>query len=1225
MAHEKLPNQESQIEADLQQPRSANQAGIADVLKQYAPSALGKMVGLGSEDRHIMKDGDGILGMVTKQMLSKYLGDFGLTSLLAFADQQALGMLRKVETFTLVFDKLQRFTNALSLALSIWSSLPAPVRTGILYLTGRVMYALPKGMFATVETYLIDADREVKSTSLAYAVEKLTLVVQVMSNPVSSAVGMGKLLYSYFWGSAADSTVQDRVPDGDVASANGESSQVSLAKIDLRIIWVEVKGLHLEGSRDADQEGGDQTEGGLHADFALGARMFGYQRSIGKDGKLTLIFPWSGGAILEMQDTVSILSHLQFKDLFEIHRLEMTLLKASNEGIQQLGFELGKFGVFNDMVTMKGARAAYKKEQGLTFAGTAAIDILKWSATGGLTLQLDQEGQFLSGAIDSFTESTNTLSVGKASLHRDDGFHLDNAQLNLNNAVGIDLTAFVERLNITKKSAAGKGGVKANSDIALFGDRVKMTNAKGTLEITDKTYALDAEAGLQVNIAGVEAGGEFSISHDSLAKETNFKLQNGYFSADYDSFQVQSTGISYDHGGRRLKMPEAEVHIKALDVKGEVRDLEISESGVVFNRATISGPETIELLPGLLLQGVGFEVSRSGDNYALNLSGGVEVNVDRPKLKGKIDQAELVLDERGFRASVASLSLEMAMFKLTAEKMAVSKEGFNVQKAEMVFLGGQSEKGENESEISGINSGLFDFLPVNQVGIRVTDVGFSSQGFHIRSFQPMIPPLNFRALGIAGEVDFENLRAKLEGEKKFSLADMVPGLPLSVSIIFPIVPGLEVYGSLGAAAQFALSLGLQAQGDDGIWRVAGNSGIQGDVGLRVELGVQAGTQAILALSAGVFAQGTARMKADASIAGAAKYDREEKRFRREQPLVVSYSLAADAVASVGIVVKAKALYFIEKKLYEWTAAEWVLGRYAMQGELGEKDEEIVPSKGEKLGLDRDKANPAPVREIVGREVEELLNSEAYIMGSGVERRKILAKEHDVKHAGLIALQTQRIEANGRFKKRSAQFMRIMAKKEAYFHKLLEANEADTNAKLHAFNEKYQLEKIWEKLETHGHALDRIENTIENSLAELRKIMALQESDLERGMPSNLNQIDDLSTLNIPDLVEVEGLIEKAEAMAGADPILQAQTISLPTLEQFQALSITKSILGRVTSRGDRITRVDNALVAYHAAPGLETLRNLKTEIETYLRINHDSGRVPAVLLLEAQVNDLMSR
>src|SRR5690606_403339 len=119
----------------------------------------------------------------------------------------------------------------LSLALSIWSSLPAPVRTGILYLTGRVMYALPKGMFATVETYLIDADREVKSTSLAYAVEKLTLVVQVMSNPVSSAVGMGRLLYSYFWGSAADSTVQDRVPDGDVASANGESSQVSLAKI----------------------------------------------------------------------------------------------------------------------------------------------------------------------------------------------------------------------------------------------------------------------------------------------------------------------------------------------------------------------------------------------------------------------------------------------------------------------------------------------------------------------------------------------------------------------------------------------------------------------------------------------------------------------------------------------------------------------------------------------------------------------------------------------------------------------------------------------------------------------------------------------------------------------------------------------------------------------------------------------------------------------------------
>ncbi len=1223
MEPEKVAVPDPQREAD-RLPSAAKQAGISEVLKQYAPSSVGRIMGLGSSEKGVMEDGDSMLSLVTEQMLSKYLSEFGLTSLLAFADRKALAMLQRVETFSMVFDKLQRFTNALSLALAVWSNLPAPVRTGILYLTGRVMHALPKGMFTTMEAYIVDADREVKNTSLAFAVEKLTLVVQVMSNPVSSAIGMGKMLYSYFWGAAPEQGVPDLVPAGDAVASDGKASKESLAKIDLRIIWVEVKGLHLEGSKDA-AEGGSQTEGGLHADFALGARMFGHQRSIGENGKLTLIFPWSGGAVLEMQDTVSILSHVQFKDLFEIDRLDMTLLKASNDGIQELGFALNKFGIFNDTVTMSEATAAYSKSTGMVFAGTAALNILQWSASGGLKLELDAEGHFLSGSIDSFSESKDILSVGKVSLHRDQGFYLESAALNLNNAVGIDLTAFVEHLDINNKSVSGKGGIKANNTLTLFGDRVKMTDAVGTLAVTDQTYRLDASAGLDVNISGVKAGGKFAISRDSAAEQTSFELQGGYFSADYDSFQVESNGIAYNHADGKLIMPKAEVSLKALGIKGEVHDLEIDKTGVVFKQAKISGPETINLLPGLVLQGLSFEVSRAGEEYAVKLLGGVEVNTDSPKLKGKVSQAALTLDKDGFRANVESLSLEMAMFRLSAEKAAVSKDGFHVDTATLEFLGRQAGDSEQGTGILGLNSGLLDFLPLNRVGVRLTDVDFSGQGLKVGSFKPMIPPLSFRALGIAGEVDFENLRAKLAGEKAFSLADMVPGLPLSVSIMFPIVPGLEVYGSLGAAAQFALSMGMEAQGDNGVWRVAGNTGIKGDVGLRVELGVQAGTQAILALSAGVFAQGTARMKADASIAGKAKYDRETKRFKREEPLVISYSLAADAVASVGIVVKAKALYFLEKKLYEWTAAEWVLGSYSVKGELGEKDDEAVPSKGEKLGLDRERSNPAPVREIVGRELDELLTSEAYIMGSGEARKKILAKEHDVKHAGLISLQTQRVEANSRFEKRSAQYMRVMAKKEAYFHKLLAANAPDTNAKLEAFNAKYKLDVIWEKLEAHGYALDRIENTIHNSLKDLEKIMALQVSDLERGMPGNLNEIGDTNGLDIPDLVEVEALIDNAEAMASADPLLQAQAVILPTVTRFKELSVTKSIFRGVTSRGDRITRVDNALAAYHATPGLDALRVLRQEIETYLQINHDSGRVPAVLFLQSQVNELISQ
>jgi hypothetical protein len=55
-------------------------------------------------------------------------------------------------------------------------------------------------------------------------------------------------------------------------------------------------------------------------------------------------------------------------------------------------------------------------------------------------------------------------------------------------------------------------------------------------------------------------------------------------------------------------------------------------------------------------------------------------------------------------------------------------------------------------------------------------------------------------------------------KKSLSLQELAVGLPLHVSMIFPVFPGLEVYGSLGADANLDIDILLNAKGQEGSGR-----------------------------------------------------------------------------------------------------------------------------------------------------------------------------------------------------------------------------------------------------------------------------------------------------------------------------------------------------------------------------------------------------------------------
>lgn len=1177
------------------------------------------------DEQALLKDGDGLFGSVAKQVLWKYFSEFGLTAILAYSDRRALDMLRSFESYRMAVDKLTGFTNALSTAVTIWDSLPAPVRTGVLFITGKVMYALPSSAFSYFEGLLVDADRSVKNTMVVQAVDKLKWFIKAANNPISSIWQVGKGLYNSWWSTAEEGDEPKAESAG--ATADQADDKASLAKIDLRIIWVEVKGFKLAKTTE---EGEQQREGGLQADFAFGMRMFGVQKSLGEDGRLTLIFPWSGGAIMELDETINILDNVAVPKLFEVQKLEMTFLRATNEGVDHARFALGKFGVFSDTIALSGMKASYDRREGMTFAGQATINLFRWAATGQLSLELDRDGTFMHGALKNFKESTGTVTVGEASFDKGKGFLLRDAAINFNKAIGFDLTGFINELVINNDQVVGEGGFKANQAIKLAGDHVTLNDVKGTVKADGKHAVIDAEATPKIDFKHVDATGKFHIGYDTEAGEPIIELSGGEFRVAYDTFSISAKGITYDHKKRQFGMEKADLLLPSVDVQGSISNVVIGKDGVQFTNASVVGPEQLKIIEGLMLNGTRFDVEKAGDGYTITAQASVVVDVQHPEVSANAENIRVTFAENDLSASVESLQLRTSVFSVDVKNATVGNAGFSVAEAglRLHLNGDRTAEADAGKLISGFNSGIFDFLPVSGIGFTVYDVGFSSEGFRIGKFEPDIPPLSFNALGISGSVDFKQLEAALKGEKTFSLADFAGALPLSVSIAYPVVPGLEVYGSAGAEASLGLALGVAAKGKDGVWGVTGGVGIHGRVALRLELGVQAGSQALIALSAGAFAEGSATADAQADISGAARWDRERKSFAKEAPLMARYKIEAEAKAAVGIVIKAKALYFFEKKLYEFTAAEWVLGHYRMDGQLGEKsleDDKLVSSMAEKPMLDTSSATKVPIVTKEGQDVDVMLRSDRYIYGSGDERRALLSEERAIKAARLREMEEQRVKADQRFEKLRKQYITTMDKKLAYFMRPENLEAPDINERMAAFNKASKLDKLWEKLEQCGATLDEVETGIDRVSRALETLVALNPDKLQEGIADEVQLLDDqeeaLSSLKMPDLDTLETMVSEADAaVPDVSPTPTARETPLMSLERFITATTTKSrFLGQETKR-KKITLIDQALERYHERPDDERLAALEQAIDGYLA-NSKSERVPFVIVLRRQVKD----
>src|SRR5690606_10524599 len=131
---------------------------------------------------------------------------------------------------------------------------------------------------------------------------------------------------------------------------------------------------------------------------------------------------------------------------------------------------------------------------------------------------------------------------------RGKGFLLRDAAINFNNALGFDLTGFINELVINDEQVAGEGGFEANQAIKLIGDSITLNDVKGTVKADGKHVAVDAEATPKIGFKHVAATGKFHIGYDTEAGEPIIELSGGEFQVAYDTFSLSAKGITYDHG-----------------------------------------------------------------------------------------------------------------------------------------------------------------------------------------------------------------------------------------------------------------------------------------------------------------------------------------------------------------------------------------------------------------------------------------------------------------------------------------------------------------------------------------------------------------------------------------------------------------------------------------------------------------------------------------------------
>ena len=461
---------------------------------------------------------------------------------------------------------------------------------------------------------------------------------------------------------------------------------------------------------------------------------------------------------------------------------------------------------------------------------------------------------------------------------------------------------------------------------------VQVENPQATATLANDGWDVGISGGVKFQAAGVQGGGNVAVKY-SKTGGFDAKIEGGHLEADFAKYGVhlKATDIGYNYEQKAITVGSGEVKVDKIGdgLTGKVEGLKLSGTGVDFKNVEIAtNGLKLKVMDGVEVSANKATLTKSGDNIAASLQGGLAINRATPNVKAN---TTATLDYDLTQGKIKSIkanafNLETSIFNTNVKDIHFANNQFNIAEATL-SLGGGLDPATLKQYIPGFQPWMLELVQgVKFVAKNITYSG--EKGLQIGEFYPDIAPIKFDILGMQGELDIRNQKGSLSGNKQLSLAQKFP----DVTIPIPAIPGLkavaklELYGGLNLGA----NINAQKERDSSIWNLGGGlsargeAGVKGSVGLGVDVAV-ASASASIGVDVKVTGNGNANLQAGL------KFDPKTKSVTLANPLQFNYNLNANLITRLFASLDAKAIFGLVEAHKEIDLKQWEMGSLQLTG------------------------------------------------------------------------------------------------------------------------------------------------------------------------------------------------------------------------------------------------------------------------------------------------------
>ncbi|WCL80463.1 hypothetical protein PPO43_10830 [Saprospira sp. CCB-QB6] len=577
--------------------------------------------------------------------------------------------------------------------------------------------------------------------------------------------------------------------------------------------------------------------------------------------------------------------------------------------------------------------------------GQSSIELPSLQLSAGLfSLETNnlayENGQLSIDTVDLSLENLGPIASGLTAsasgvVYSSAGLSIDSMSAEFPELAGTGVSVLVENFNVAAGGAvSGTGTVNLASDIVLAGGAATLSDIESSVDFGGNTWGVSIGAGLAFAVAGVEASGQVDVNYASNAG-LDIKVRNSRFEAGFAGFEASSKEMGYEANENKfvVKSPAFSFPNFAAGLKAEAESISMQEGDLQIEDVKVALGYEWNIREGIVASLEEGALNKEGSNVTLTAVASLNIDLPQYSTTGSAAASlEVSLSDGNIEASLDALSLDNAIVNMTVgADSKLTENGFYFSEVTL----GISEDADYDTlkemfpAFGGLGAMAINALKGSNVVAKGVNVS-RANGFQAEDISLDFAKIPFQAMGMEGELDINNLSAKLGGSKEFKLADF--GIPTSVGISVPIVAGINATGEIGIDAGIKLGANIQAQGnkDSDIWELMGGIDADGALSVYIQAGVEVDAW-VAGAGAAIRAAFNTDLDISAGIGMAITYNPDTKSVEMvHEGITFDYRALAEIYTSLSLVLNGHILGWETEEIIE--LARWDIGILDAKGD-----------------------------------------------------------------------------------------------------------------------------------------------------------------------------------------------------------------------------------------------------------------------------------------------------